>query len=158
MADSRREVVAQAAMAALNVESVTGPYGAETTKPAGLVTHRNRIRVIAQEDGLPAIVGAFGQELVDEEVTTLSTKTLRMVFEARALAVATPPDVALDPLVTWIVKSLMADTTLGGVVRTVREVSTEWHAKEVLEGILCAADVVMDFEYDTHYQDPELAQ
>lgn len=140
---SRREAVLQAVVAALN--------GAG--KPADLTVHRSRHRPI-DKDELPAQVvylisetvpTQYGVPLVDREV----------IVAVETRATGTPSDQALDEYLSWTVRALITDHTLGGAAMNVTEQETTWIAEE-MDKVYGAAQQRFAIVYRTRHDDPDL--
>lgn len=122
-------------------------------KPAGLNVHRARTRPIHQ-DALPAAVPYLAGEDIDEEASTkdgMVVRSLEIRVEIRVQNEV--PDAALDPLVTWVVQQVLADSSLGGRTLGVYETGTSWAAEE-LNAPFGAAAVGFLVEYMTAEADP----
>lgn len=148
---SKRELALAAFVAAL---SVAGPVGG-TAKPAGLTVHRMRTRPIGQEQ-LPAIVVWWaGDETPTPDATVKVSRTSRIWVECRAKQSGDSPDAALDPLLVWAVKAIMADITLAGQSIEIEEGRSVPDLEEQEEG-LCSAGVEFLIRYQSSYNDAEV--
>lgn len=137
-----------------NVEAALDGVG----KPTGLTVHRLRTRPI-QKEKLPAMQIRFGGE-PSEPVTHdgHEQNVLKLLIETRVTVdAATPPDQGLDPYLNWIVQSLMADETLGGLANRVRKRRIDWDADE-MDKIYGAALTEIDITYYTDASDPEVSR
>lgn len=107
MADTRRLAMLKA------FETVLDGVG----KPTGLTVDRKPHQAIEKHD-LPTVRIAHGGGVrVNTEVNDLTENT--DVVELSIMAVcdeSDPPDDAIDPYWSWVLSSLEADPTLGGVV------------------------------------------
>lgn len=146
---SRRELILQAVVAALGASS----------KPTGVAVHRYRTRPL-ERDALPALVvyPAVREGAVAETITRLDhddalERALRVRVEIRAEG--EPPDEALDPLYVWVVKSLRADPTLGGLAQDLEEEAVSFDAAE-RDAVYAAAAVDFHVTYYTSEDDPEV--
>lgn len=149
MADSQREVVIKAVVAALEQP---GPING-ITRPPNLAIHRMRDRPIAT-DNLPAVVVFLDDreqgERVSYEVSQKATRTLRFVFQCRELAAGgLSADEKLDQVTAWVVAAVMEDDTFGQITRQALEISTRWDSRETDTGVLSAANIAFDVTYDT---------
>jgi hypothetical protein len=144
---SRREQLVVAAVAALNAAG----------KPAGVTVHRARTRPLAQ-DQLPAMV----VYLLSEDTTRgdgrdgyKARRNAKVRIECRvAVEDDTPPDTAVDPLLTWATKAMMADPYWGGLARNTQEDATTWDADET-DRVYAAAAVDFTIDYLTAAGDPD---
>lgn len=142
---SRREAVVEAVVAALN-----GPG-----KPAALTVHRSRTRPVDKDD-LPAqIVYLLSETIPTEYGVPAVDRELVLAVETRAQG--NPPDEALDEYLSWSVRALMTDFTLGGAAMRVTEQSTDWLAEE-LDKIYGAAQQRFLVTFRTRHDDPDLEQ
>lgn len=143
--ESQRERIARAIAEALE----NGPG-----KPAGLNIHRFRTRPIAS-DRLPAQVIAFEAE--DARVDTHGPTTERQLRVRIQSRVRVPsgiaPDEALDPLLTYAIRTLHTDPGLRSLVTSLEEVGTAWDAIE-MENTYAAAEQTFRVEYATAEDDP----
>jgi hypothetical protein len=150
MADSRRERILKAIAAALAQPSVTID-GVVHTKPTGLNVHRQRRRSI-ETDTLPATIPYLLEEAVAlEEHAPVAAcyRVARIRLEHRALGA--PEDAAVDPLVSWGTKVLIADPTLGGLANAIEEKRLEWDGEEMDEDFAaCGQDFEVEFSTPEH--------
>lgn len=157
MADSIRERILQAVVAALQVDSIVLPGGALLAKPAGLTVHRFR-HIPLERDELPSAVVYLGSEPVGRETAAPPIVEREMIFRVELRSEGEPSDRVLDPYVTWVVAALQADPTLGGLVRKLEERRTEWGGMpEETDLPLGAAGVAFSAHYRTKYGDPTAA-
>ncbi len=126
-------------------------------KPAGVSVHRYRTRPF-NSDALPALVIYPAPDGERVERVTLqpsrADRTLTIRIECRLIAAGEPPDTALDPLLVWVTRAIMADPTLGGLAVRTTEVRTLWDAEE-LDRVYAAAAVDFQIEYRTDAVDQE---
>lgn len=149
MADSIRERIVQAAVAAID----------GVGKPTGLAVHRYRTRKLEAEKHLPAMVVFIGDEPVKpytQDGEVLRTLELAVKTRDKNPVAGTPPDQALDPYLTWLVKSLMADQTLGGLAISLKETGNVWNADETTETVHAEAGTVFEIKYITSEDNPEV--
>lgn len=128
--------------------------------PSGLTVERFSTGSI-EPQALPHINVRPGHE--ESEPATSSTRSkatkrkLEVVFECRAntATAADAIDVALDPLVAWTTKAVLADPGFGGLAIDAFETSTEFDADEgtATYGI---ATIRILVEYATKTQDQEV--
>lgn len=125
---SIREQVIVALMAALNA-------GAAGSGITGLTIHRERTRPI-EIDSLPAILVYFD----DDTPTTLSNQVYAAPLTERKLSLAVEcraqgtssvsPDAALDPVLVYAAKTVLANERFGGLASGVEEGKTVWASRE----------------------------
>lgn len=126
--------------------------GTEYTKPTGLNVHRSRTRPV-EKDELPAsLIYALEEDPEDASHDLDTGRKLRVLVEHRAQS--EPVDTALDPLITWGNRVMMADHTLGGLAVAVRDRGIEWKAAE-LDKQYGVAGQLWEVEYFTAEDDPE---
>ena len=128
------------------------------TPPAGLTVHRERTRPI-ETDSLPAIM-VYSE---DEQPKNLGSQTYRAPLTERQLSVGlqcrakgstgVAPDVALDPILVWAVKTISQNETFGGLANGVEEDRTVWSSREGDDPI-AAATVHFTIKYRTSRLDP----
>jgi hypothetical protein len=126
--------------------------------PAGLTVHRERTRAI-EFDSLPAIM--FYAE--DEQPKNLGNQNYRAPLTERQLSIGVQsrakgsigvsPDEALDPVLVWAMKTVMANETFGGLANGVEEDRTVWSSREGDDPI-AAATVHFTIKYRTSRLDP----
>lgn len=126
--------------------------------PVGLTVHRERTRPIEIDD-LPAIM--FYAE--DEQPKNLGNQTFRAPLTERQLSVGVQcrakgtatvsVDEALDPVLVWAMKTVMANETFGGLANGVEEDRTVWSSREGDDPI-AAATVHFTIKYRTSRLDP----
>lgn len=126
--------------------------------PSGLTVHRERTRPI-EIDSLPAVM--FYAE--DEQPKTLGNQTYRAPLTERQLSVGVqcrakgatgvPPDTALDPILVWATKTVLANEAFGGLANGVEENRTVWSSHEGDDPI-AAATVHFTIKYRTSRLDP----
>lgn len=123
------------------------------SKPTGLNVHRQRTRPI-EKDGLPAQVLYLLNEDTEERAAGQIDRRARFAVESRVTASGESPDAALDEYLSWAVKALRADPTLGGLSSDVKERGTEWDHVE-LDKVFGAARTIFEVHYQTADDDPE---
>lgn len=126
--------------------------------PAGLTVHRERTRPI-EIDSLPAIV-LYAE---DEQPKTLGGAVYRAPLTERQLSIgvqcrakgaaSVSPDAALDPVLVWATKTVLANETFGGLANGVEEDRTVWSSREGDDPI-AAATVHFTIKYRTSRLDP----
>ena len=100
-----------------------------TPTPVASQVGRVRLRPIAQATDTAAIVRPLNAEVPERALhpdMPVSWATAISVECYARSSVATAPDVAVDSLVQSVYTRLMADTTLGGVVRSLQPQSISW--------------------------------
>lgn len=148
---SKRDSIIAAVVTALGVASVGG-----TTKPTGLDVHRMRTRPI-QADALPAMVVFWlGDEAPSPDATSRTMRSTRIAVECRVAHPGTNPDAALDPLLVWATKAVLADHTLGGLASEVEEGRSYPDLGDQGEAVAAAA-IEFVVKYQTTWNDPESA-
>lgn len=148
MADSIREKIIQAAVAALEAAG----------KPAELTVHRNRELPI-EDDNLPAMIVFYGED--DPRSRThdnTSERTLTLAIETRAstTVAGTPGDKVTDPYTNWMTQALMADDTLGGLATSVVEGTTLPGSKTTSKAVHAFAGTAWTIKYITATDNPEV--
>lgn len=129
--------------------------------PTDLTVHRQRSRPLT-EDTLPAtVVYPQRRTRADETHDGHVMWLLELRLEHRTVVPsdqpwedATPPDQALDELLTWATTQLRGDPTLGGLAEDLREVSVQWAAAEH-DQVYAAAAQDVEIDYWTREDDPE---
>lgn len=139
---SRREAVLQAVVTALN----------GTGKPADLTVHRSRTRPIDKDDLPAAIVYVLSETVPTQYGVPLVDREVIVAIETRASG--NPPDAALDEYLSWPVRALITDHTLGGAAMNVTEQETTWIAEE-LDKVYGAAQQRFAITYRTRHDDPD---
>ncbi len=126
--------------------------------PVGTTVHRSRTRPI-EKDSLPALV----LYLLDESTESKSSggyqarRAARIRVECRTkVEDDTPPDDAIDPLVSHVVRAVLADPRQGGLAHKTEETGTTWDAAEDDE-LYAAAAVDFTLDYITAAGDPDVA-
>lgn len=154
MAASIRERVATAIVAAV---SGTGELGA-AGMPAGLHVHRERTRPIEKDD-LPAILLYFEDDeplpLAKERFKApLTERVLNAIAEIRVEpADGQSPDEAVDAFYVWLIQSLGADESFGGLAMGLMEGPVKWFSKEA-DVVYAGAAVHLAVHYRTTRLDP----
>lgn len=125
--------------------------------PPGLAVSRERLRPIEKET-LPAILIYADDDapktLASQQYKApLSERQLTLVVECRANAGTGPPDAALDPLLVWATKVIVANEQFGGLANGVEEQRTTWLSREG-EIALAAAALHFTVKYRTARADP----
>ncbi len=145
---SRRSEILVALEAALNGAGL----------PGGATVHRSRTRPI-EKDALPALV----LYLLDESTEAKSSgaykarRAMRVRVECRTTADAdTAPDDAVDPLLSHVVRAILADPRQGGLAVKTEETGTTWDAAED-DLLYAAAAVDFTLDYITAAGDPDVA-
>jgi hypothetical protein len=125
---SIREQIVIALIAALNA----GVAGSGIT---GLTIHRERTRPI-EIDSLPAIL-VYADDDVPKTLAgqvyaaPLTERQLTLAVECRAQGTSNvPPDAALDPVLVYAAKTVLANERFGGLASGVEEGKTVWASRE----------------------------
>jgi hypothetical protein len=125
------------------------------TLPSGLVaaniTRSNTFQVNDADGSLPGINVYPGQEKILREGDADAHRIFTLYVECRAKG-APPIDQQLDPILVYVVQTLLADDTLSGLVWRVQEVGTEW-VFETADEDMCGARVAFDVQYVTSRND-----
>lgn len=141
---SRRDQILAAITAALGVASVNG-----FTKPSGLVVSRFRVRPTDKTTTKSIAVYPMTEssQRVGQNRSPLTQHYLTVRCECRAVCgVNETADQALDPMLAWIVQSLFADESLGGLASGIAETACAWGASEADETYAVAwKDVTVTF-------------
>jgi hypothetical protein len=129
--------------------------------PAGLTVHRERTRPI-ELDSLPAIM-IYAEDEQPKPLggqsyrAPLTERQLSIAVECRALGTASvSPDAALDPIVVWAMKTILANEAFGGLANGVEEERTVWSSREG-DLPVAAAAVHFTIKYRTSRLDPTSA-
>lgn len=84
----------------------------------------------------------------------ITERQLSIGVQGRAKgATGVPPDQALDPIMVWAIKTVMANETFGGLANGVEEGRTVWSSREGDDPI-AAATVHFTIKYRTSRLDP----
>jgi hypothetical protein len=135
-------------------------------KPSGLSVHRERTRPI-QDDQLPAIL-VYAE---DDEPKPIGAQAYHSPLVERQLVIylehraegssSVPPDAALDPLIVWSTKTMVANEKFvsnsypDGLGNGVVELKTAWLSREGDKRI-AAASTQWIVKYRTSRLDPTL--
>lgn len=148
MADSRRELIIAAAVAAL------GGVG----KPAGLSVHRKRMRPM-DKDALPSQVvyarpGNEASESINRIDIDADQVERHFWLRVESRAIGDPADAAVDELNNWAEQTLLTDSGLRALVFDIEARAIIWDADEKDKVYALAAE---DFlvTYFTSATDPE---
>jgi hypothetical protein len=150
MSTSIREQIMVLLVAALNA----GGAGS----PVGLTVHRERTRPI-EIDSLPAILiyadddvpKTLGQQVY---AAPLTERQFSLALECRAQGTTgISPDEALDPVLVWAAKTVLANERFTGLASGVEEGRTVWSSRE---GDVPVASAKLSFtiRYRTSRLDP----
>ncbi|MEK9505155.1 hypothetical protein [Gaopeijia maritima] len=136
-------------------------------RPTGLVVHRLSHRKLAKEKSLPAtVINANGSETIEtDDHDGGQTRTRTMHIEHRVEIPGDrpdtdeiPPEEALDPLITWTTRQLMApDAFASGLVAEIREVRGSGDSV-ALEKTYAGRRQDFEIVYFTHESDPEVEE
>lgn len=130
-------------------------------KPAALTVARFPVSNI-EEASLPHVAVVPGRESVDRPSDKMRAYpvrerrlTVRVECRAKASGISQGPDEALDPLVAWTTKALLADATLGSLALECEESEISWQGDESDHrfGLAIVSFVV---RYKTNSQDQEM--
>jgi hypothetical protein len=148
MSNSIREQIMTALAAAL----------AAGGAPAGLTVHRERTRPV-ETDSLPAVMLYAEDEQPkplggDAYRAPLTERQLSIGLQCRAKgATGVSPDQALDPILVWAMKTVLANEAFGGLANGVEENRTVWSSREGDDPV-AAATVHFTIKYRTSRLDP----
>lgn len=145
MADSRRELILQAAKAALEAAG----------KPADLTIHRHRTRKI-EEDALPAAVIFNGIESVTRQTTQPPISDRELVFRVEVRGEGEPGDQVLDPYLTWVETQLCTDAAFLALIRYIEVRQVVWDQAPAKKAKAAAA-IEFSVEYRMKWGDPTQA-
>ena len=117
---------------------------APVPKPA--MCWRSRVEAFASRE-LPAFVLYNLKEPVERISRDQLARTRRVRLEC---LVASPPpaDAAVDPLYVFAIQMLLADPTLGGMVRSVAEAEIVWDVESGYQQV-AVAGIEFEVEYST---------
>lgn len=126
-------------------------------KPTGLRVHRSRTLPLEQDE-LPAVVLYLLHEettrVADGEWLPIVDRRLRVRVECRMTG--NPPDQLLDPILSWVIQTLIGEQSWGGLTDSVHEIQSEW-AAESSNTVLAACAIDVEARYRTQGNDPESA-
>jgi hypothetical protein len=126
-------------------------------KPTDLTISRQRTVSLSESD-LPAQVLYAVHEEADASPgfgsDRKAKRKFRLCVESRVNAENSTPDAALDPLLSWAVKQLCADVTLGGLSYELREIGTTWGESEQ-EKVYASAQQFFEVHYLTDAFNPD---
>ena len=128
---SRRDQILAAITTALGVASVNG-----FTKPSGLVVSRFRVRPTdsATAKSVSVYPMTESSQRVGQNRSPLTQHYLTVRCECRAVCGTNETaDQSLDPILAWVVQSLLADESLGGLASGITESACAWDASEADE-------------------------
>lgn len=126
--------------------------------PAGLTIHRERTRPLEIDD-LPAIVvyadddepKPLGQQ---QYAAPLTERWFDLTLECRAQGSGSVSvDEALDPIIVWATKTVLANERFGGLASTAVEGKTSWSSREG-DVPVAAAKLKFTIRYRTSRGDP----
>jgi hypothetical protein len=127
-------------------------------KPAGLTVHRERTRPI-EIDSLPAIL-IYADDDVPKTLSQqtyaapLTERQLSLALECRAQGSSgVSPDEALDPVLVWAAKTVLANERFGGLASGVDEGRTVWSSREG-DVPVASAKLSLTIRYRTSRLDP----
>lgn len=114
---------------------------------------RSRAEPLSARDHLPALVVYPLEEDCSEEGSSIALRALTVRVEC-LVAGMPPQDQALDPLLTYAVKTVFADANLAARLFHLQEKHTSWDFEKSYEGVAAAP---LDFlvTYATTRGDPE---
>lgn len=150
MADSLRKRKLVALQAALNADTAGG-----MSRPSGLTVHRFWLRSLEGDDLPVQILRPIEERLQDQAGNTqddILTVELRSVVDVGSET----PDDALDELLRWGHKAIMADETLGGLcIQITPQGVVGWAANEE-EDAFAVARQRFEIQSQTNRTDPEV--
>ena len=126
--------------------------------PAGLTVHRERTRPI-EIDSLPAIMlyadddvpKPLGQQIY---AAPLTERQFSLGLECRAQgSTSVSPDEALDPVLVWAAKTVLANEKFGGLANGVEEGRTVWSSREG-DAPVASAKLSFTIKFRTSRLDP----
>jgi hypothetical protein len=143
MSTSVRSQAVAAALAALSGEG----------SPAAGGIWRTRTEQFTQDE-----VNSYNVWPVDEKFTEDDDhETLEVAFTLRVqclVAACNEVDLAVEPLAVFAHQALMADETLGGVVRGIKPASSKWTIAEGGQNDILSFDIDFDVQYQVSRADP----
>lgn len=126
--------------------------------PSGLTIHRERTRPI-EIDSLPAIM-IYADDDVPKTLAQqvyrapLTERQFSLALECRAQGSSSvSPDEALDPVLVFAAKTVLANETFGGLANGVEEGRTVWSSREG-DNPVAAAKLNFTIRYRTSRLDP----
>ena len=128
---SRRDQILAAVASKLGSATVGG-----FTKPTGLVVSRFRTRPTDKTTtrSIALYPMAEASVRVGQNRSRLTEHRLTVRCECRAVGGSgETADQALDPILLWVVQSLFADESLGGLTSSLEETACQWDADEADE-------------------------
>lgn len=138
---SVREQICQYIMAQIDAEG----------KPDGLLVDKQRSLTLD-----PSLLPAAVVYLLEETPQKLQSRSIRVrrevVVVVELRVAGEPTDVALDPLINWVVQQVMADFSCGGLAHEIEEIKSDW-AQSVKELGIGAVAVRFKVTYYTQVND-----
>jgi hypothetical protein len=128
-------------------------------KPSGVTVDKYRLDSL-EPSQLPSMIVYPTQEQVERALPELRSpvvnRTLTVRIECRA-SEASPatPDEMLDLMLTWAVKSCLADRTLGKLATDTQETLLEWSASGDPDADYAKGNIELTVRYATKTVDPE---
>jgi len=129
-------------------------------KPAGLTVEVLRLQNLEGVNLPHALIRPAGEtvELANPDSLRcpVVVRDLRVAVDCRAAATEgqTVED-ALDALLVWVTKSILADPRLGARAITTEENSTEWAGEDSADGTYALATITFTVRYRTKTNDQE---
>jgi len=129
-------------------------------KPAGLTVDLLRLGNLETVDLPHALIRPTGEDVElanpDSLRCPVVVRDLKVAVDCRATATAgqTIED-ALDALLVWVTKAILANPRLGGLAIHTEENGTDWSGEETADGTQALATVSFTVRYRTKTQDQE---
>jgi hypothetical protein len=127
-------------------------------KPSGVTVEKFRLDSL-EPSQLPSMIVYPIQESVERALPELRSpvvnRTLTVRIECRASG-ASPSDEMVDAMLTWVVKSCLADRTLGKLAKDTQETLLEWTASGAPDADYARGNIELTILYATQTIDPEV--
>lgn len=128
-------------------------------KPSGVTVEKFRLDSL-EPTNLPSLIIYPIQEQVERALPELRSpivnRVLTVRIECRAVGVSpVTPDEMVDTMLTWVVKSCLADRTLGKLATDTQETLLEWTASGNPDADYAKGNIELTIRYTTKTVDPE---
>lgn len=129
-------------------------------KPTGFRVESMRLENL-EDDQLPAAnISPTGEDVAlanpDNLRSPVVVRDMKVAVDLRALVPSgQTPEAAMDSLLVWVTRQVMADPRQAGLAIHTEENGTEWDGADTADGSRARATVTFTIRYRTKTNDPE---
>jgi hypothetical protein len=136
------------------ITSIVAALTNSPSKPVGMTVERSLRRPVEPTE-LPITFVRPLQEPVQRIGTNVRGMAVERTLKVEVAVRCKGNDLALDPLRNWVIATVMADMSVGGVAIEITEDLHDWAAEDATDGDYTQDVIVFAVRYQTSRKTPE---